>query len=67
MPRLVGRRRNVGALILPVFVVVVAAGGALQYYRVVDFPSLFQQVKLRLDRNALSDNSSVAPSSSGRL
>jgi len=67
MPRLVGRRRNVGALVVPMFVIVVAAGGALQYYRIVDFPSLFQQVKLRLDRDASPNSSSALLSSPGRL
>jgi hypothetical protein len=48
MPRLVGRRQNIGALVLPMFIIVAAAAGTLQYYKVVDFPNLVQQVKMRL-------------------
>jgi hypothetical protein len=48
MPRLVGRRQNIGALVLPMFIIVAAAAGTLQYYTVVDFPNLVQQVKMRL-------------------
>jgi hypothetical protein len=53
MPRLVGRKQShIGLYLLSAFALVIAAGGSLQYYGLVNFPGLIQQVKLEVDKSS---------------
>lgn len=58
MPRLVGRQSNVGAYILSSLVLIVAAGGLLQYAGLIDIPGLVQDIDNSLEDNSTSQSRS---------
>jgi hypothetical protein len=56
MPRLVGRQSNVGAYVLSSLVLIVAAGGLLQYAGLIDIPGFVQNLENSLENDATSQS-----------
>lgn len=54
MPRLVGRQSNVGAYVLSSLVLIVAAGGLLQYAGLIDIPGFVQNLENSLENDTTS-------------
>lgn len=54
MPRLVGRQSNVGAYVLSSLVLIVAAGGLLQYAGLIDIPGFVQNLENSLENDTMS-------------
>ena len=44
MPRLIGRQAEVGSRIVPLLILIVVAGALLQYYGIIDIPSMGKRV-----------------------
>jgi hypothetical protein len=63
MPRLIGQQANVGSRILPLLILVVIAGGLLQYYGIIDVPGMGKRIgdelrsNDRLNQPVLADSS----------
>jgi len=51
MPRLIGRQADLGSRVVPLLILVVVAGGLLQYYGIIDIPSMGNRVRDELRRS----------------
>jgi len=54
MPRLIGRQADVGSRVVPLLILVVVAGGLLQYYGIIDIPSMGNKVRDELRRSDIN-------------
>ncbi len=64
MPRLIGQQANVGSRIVPLLILVVVAGSLLQYYGIIDVPSMGNRVRDELRKSNRFNQPVLAYSSS---
>ena len=67
MPRLIGRQADVSSRIVPLLILVVVAGGLLQYYGIIDIPSMGKRIGDELRSSDKLNQPVLAYSSDGQF